>query len=303
MNYLIKLIQKKVNQFIQLFELPLIKKHPFRFACRLLKLKFFHLILRKPFIANLTNKLQFLITKNSISSRNNYLCGLREFEFQIFLLHYLKKKDGFMDIGANVGIYSTLASSHTECHSYAIEPHPKSMVQLKKNIELNQLQNLISTYEFALGAKEAEIKLNNSLDTQNSIITNQSDWVDGINIHQSTLDSQFFNHSIQALKMDVEGYEKEIIKGASSFLANTSLNCIIIELSKLSLKYNSNSDDIHNALLSFGFKPYLYFPFDRQFQEILDIPEEENAIYIRDIEQAKSRVQNADKIKVYGEWI
>ncbi len=64
----------------------------------------------------------------------------------------LKDKNTFWDIGANIGFYSILAAKemNPKCKIFAFEPEPNTFNILKKNIELNQAQN-ISAFEFALG--------------------------------------------------------------------------------------------------------------------------------------------------------
>jgi FkbM family methyltransferase len=60
-----------------------------------------------------------------------------------FLLRYLRDSDSFLDIGANVGVYSLLAASKIKSGSiYSFEALPKNFTRLKENLELNQLQQV-----------------------------------------------------------------------------------------------------------------------------------------------------------------
>lgn len=61
-----------------------------------------------------------------------------------FIEAYLKPGDHFIDVGANVGLFSLLASSviGTKGKIIAIEPVPLSVKRLEENIGLNQLENV-----------------------------------------------------------------------------------------------------------------------------------------------------------------
>ena len=50
----------------------------------------------------------------------NIYCGLQEFEEMAFLLHFLRKDDLPLDIGANIGSYTILAASSVGARTMAI---------------------------------------------------------------------------------------------------------------------------------------------------------------------------------------
>ena len=52
----------------------------------------------------------------------NIYVGLREFEDMAFLLHLLRPDDLFVDVGANIGSFTVLASGAVGARSLAIEP-------------------------------------------------------------------------------------------------------------------------------------------------------------------------------------
>lgn len=58
-------------------------------------------------------------------------------------LHFLRPGDLFLDIGANVGTYTVLASGVCGGKIMAFEPDPRTLRHLQRNIELNQLENLV----------------------------------------------------------------------------------------------------------------------------------------------------------------
>jgi hypothetical protein len=80
------------------------------------------------------------------------------------------------------------------------------------------------------------------------------------------------------------------------------LKAIIIELNGSGLRYGFNEDDIHQTLLSVGFKPYQYDPFKRELY-LMDSFGSYNTIYCRDEAYIKSRVKASKGFKIMGEII
>jgi FkbM family methyltransferase len=124
-----------------------------------------------------------------------------------------------IDIGANIGYYALLESQlASKGHIYAIEPVLKNYTLLTKNIALNQCSN-ISTYNFAIGNTDGFSKM---------YIYDKSNWssftkIPGENIRDIvqvpvfTLDTFIESHVPQNphfIRMDVEGFEYEILMGS-----------------------------------------------------------------------------------------
>jgi FkbM family methyltransferase len=125
-----------------------------------------------------------------------------------FLISYFQQGKVFVDIGANVGAYSLrAAASGMEVHSF--EPNPENIKVLKRNAELNQLS--IDLLEYAIGSSTGTVKL--SPNGATSRITEG----DGIEIPIRALDS-FNLPKVDVLKVDVEGYELEVLRGAEGTL-------------------------------------------------------------------------------------
>src|SRR5262249_15085658 len=140
----------------------------------------------------------------------NIYVGLHEFPDMMFLLHFLRSGDLFLDIGANVGTYTVLASGVCKAKTWAFEPDPETMLSLKRNIEINNLNDLVTVYELALGATETEVGFTIGRDTENRVAA-----VDGHCrvVAQKTLDSLLSGFDPTFAKLDVEGYEEEVLRG------------------------------------------------------------------------------------------
>ncbi len=242
----------------------------------------------------------FLVVEKGMSSAELQIyTGLYDFEEMLFLMHVLTKDDTFVDVGANVGVYSVLASGVNQAKSIAFEPIPSTFIRLRRNISYNNIKDLCSLYNIGVGDKKTELIFSNDLDAINHIIVDPNFKGSTINIPVDTLNNLLKDVAPSVLKIDVEGYEANVINGANNILNKESLNAIIIETNGLSEQYEFGQNYIHNLLLEYDFKPYSYNPKKRLLIS-LEAPGDTNTLYIRNIELVKERLKNSRPIKVNG---
>jgi FkbM family methyltransferase len=125
-----------------------------------------------------------------------------------FLMGQFKENRTFVDVGANVGGYSVRAASW-DMKVYAFEPNPDNLALLRRNIEINHAS--VNVLPFALGAKEGRARLSPNGGVSRIIKD------EGIEVEMRTLDS-FDLAGADLLKVDVEGYELEVLRGARKTL-------------------------------------------------------------------------------------
>ena len=162
--------------------------------------------------------------------------------------------ESFLDIGANIGIYS-LYAARKGLKVIAVEPDALNYAMLNLNIRVNNFGKIIMPYCIAIHDKEKFSSFNinwyewggahNSFDnTLNQVgdkyIPEHSQGIFGI-----SLDSfiQKININPNHIKIDVDGNENLIINGAHKLLENKSLLSILIEL-------NEDSNDYNQTILS-----------------------------------------------------
>ena len=123
--------------------LRFIWRHPLNASRRLSALKrwfFWQLgsrLVPGPVAVNFVNGARLLVKPGMTGATQNIYCGLQEFEEMAFLLHFLRKDDLFLDIGANIGSYTILAASSVGARTMAVEPIPITFSVLIENILLN----------------------------------------------------------------------------------------------------------------------------------------------------------------------
>jgi len=226
------------------------QKHPIKFAISKIlirsRLSRFITIKRKYY------KLRFHHT--SESSRVLWIEPDYQIDTEDFVHDYLQNGDTFVDVGANIGLVTLTAAVKVGSSGivYSIEPHPTIFLNLKANIQLNDLNN-VHTFNTALGNKKGEVNFSDSRsDSLNAILENNN----GITVPICKLDDLPINESsIALMKIDVEGYEQFVLLGALKKLKITK--CVYFEtLEKLYKKYNYTHEDVFNILLNEGFNLY-----------------------------------------------
>jgi FkbM family methyltransferase len=249
-----------------------------------------------PIIYPLTENSKILIKKGLTGATGNLYCGLMEFEDMSFLLHFLRPNDLFVDIGANVGAYSILASAEIKANTIAIEPIPSTFSILKQNISLNEMESKTKAFNIGVGSKNQKLFFTKSLDTVNHV--DYENRIDTIEIEVKTLDYILLNEpSPTLLKIDVEGFETEVLLGSENTLKDKNLKAVIIELNGSGKKYSFDDIEIHMKFLNHGFKPFKYNPKQKSLIEI-ETFSIYNTIYIRDIDFVKSRIDTSRNIIV-----
>jgi FkbM family methyltransferase len=254
-----------------------------------------------PIIYQFTERSKLIIHKGMTGATGNLYCGLHEFEDMLFLLHFLRKNDLFLDVGANIGSYTILASSHVFANTISIEPVPSTFNHLVKNVLINFSQERVEVMNIALGSKKCFVDFTSNFDTVNHVAT-KSD-TESIKVSVEKLDDILLDKKVPILiKIDVEGFETEVLNGAANSILSNELKAIIVELNGSGLRYGYDENLIHEKLLVSGFKPYRYFPINRSLT-LIETFGKYNTIYIRDIEFVTERLYNAEKVKIMNKII
>jgi FkbM family methyltransferase len=254
-----------------------------------------------PIVYPFTENSKLLIWKSLNGATGNLYCGLMEYYDMGFLLHFLRSTDLFIDVGANIGAYTVLASGEIGANTISIEPIPSTYKILTDNILINRIQDKVQALNIGLGNVKGKINFTKSMDTVNHVATDND--IDTIEVEVDLLDS--VTNIIPALiKIDVEGFETEVLNGADKILNNKDLKAIIIELNGSGSRYGYDENKIHDKLLALQFKPYYYNPKTRVLTEVSGcVNSDGNALYIRDKKFVIDRVTSSRKIKILNSQI
>ncbi len=104
-------------------------------------------------------KFKLLTNQTSYVTKLLYWNGASQFEYTSIFERLAKKIDSFMDIGANTGYYSILATAvNRKISVHSFEPAQGPAHYLRKNIVINQFGNNIKAHDIALSDKESEVE-------------------------------------------------------------------------------------------------------------------------------------------------
>ena len=230
------------------------------------------------------------VRREMTGATGNIYTGLHEFDGMMLPLHFLRSEDLFLDVGANIGSFTVLASGVVGATTWAFEPDPHTALALNRNIELNGLTNRVVVHQTALGDDDGTIAFTRGLDTTNHVAT-VADPDDQI-VMQRRLDSIIGNHRPIMIKVDVEGHEDAFIRGAAQTIQKCELKVLELEsYGEQSLAFLKNS----------GFERVFYDPRGRALVFAPIEGSHSNAIFVRDRDFVSARLRDAKKINVFGQ--
>ena len=172
-----------------------------------------------------------------------------------------------LDIGANIGYNTLMASDYGPVHSF--EPLFHEIVQ--KNVNQNNLMNTVTVHPYALGDTNYTSCIymvkQNKHGTVNyggcSLYPNEAHESEGIPIEVKKLDDVYQGHA-SLVKMDVEGHEYQILQGMTNLLSKHRPN-LLIEIHD----FENQKDRFLSFLAQFGYNhviprpEHMYLIFSR----------------------------------------
>jgi len=169
-----------------------------------------------------------------------------------------KQGDIVVDIGAHMGRYTIISSKRVSINGkvVAIEANPGNFELLNRNIRLNQLPNIVSL-NHAVYSKETKLKLytpgeESGHTIYNTVISDRAINEDKfVEVNANTLDyllqSKGINQEdVNWIKIDVEGAEFEVLKGATNVLSKSKDIALLIEIHNL-----SDNTNLYRPILEF----------------------------------------------------
>lgn len=164
-----------------------------------------------------------------------------------------------VDVGANVGYYSLLAASRVGPSGsvYAFEPDPVSAERLSRTVRRNAIHQ-ISVQEVGLGDSAGNIELFIPVVEGNRTPTMvPHGHRNVVSVPITTLDTFCANRGIpriDVLKIDVEGFEPDVLRGADRLLRSGLIGVILIEFNQIWLNCRgTSSDELYDLLVSYGY--------------------------------------------------
>lgn len=222
-------------------------------------------------------------------SRLSQLIYCDDFERQQreFLNAFLRQGEVFVDIGANIGLFTLIAAYRVGSTGrvYAFEPCSTAHRRLLANVQLNRLDN-VSCHQSALSDLVGQLNMTVSLDgfdAWNSFaqpIAGHSFAVETVNC--TTWDNFVQGHNLAGrvtmMKIDVEGWEGRVLSGAYEALAGTDGPVLQVEFAdQAAQSAGSSCARLYDSLRGLG---HQMFTYDAKSRELVHDPLRESYSYL-----------------------
>ncbi len=272
------------------------KTHKIQSILNFIRWQFYKRLFNRYLDIQLLPEVKIRCYPDSYSASTALYCGLYDYHEMNFLLRYLRNEDSFLDIGANVGIYTLLAASKIKSGSiYSFEALPKNSTRLEENLTLNQFRQ-VKPYSLAISDFCGVTNLNLAEgDSMPFIMSDTAALQQSVNVTRlqnilevptDTLNNIFHNHNFTNLtlaKIDVEGAELLALKGATFLLKQQHPYVWILEVNDTVNHFGHRKQDVVDLLLNYGYLLYRYDADTNDIHEItLDQAQGNNVLAIAD---------------------
>jgi FkbM family methyltransferase len=237
----------------------------------------------------------------------NVYAGLHEFEGMSFVLHALRSSSQFVDVGANVGMYTVLAGGVVGARCLAAEPVPATYDSLCDNVRLNDLGNMVDCRNFGVGEERGKLQFTETEKSRGNRVLQTTSTDQGVSVPVTTLDALSNEMAppddVLIIKVDVEGWEVPVLAGRESMLSRSSPTALLIELNGWGSRYGFNDDKAHEDLVSGGYVPVNYDPAQRQLSKRSQRCAQGNTLYVNNFNYFSDRIDESRSYSVLGEKI
>lgn len=237
---------------------PLNRKDRLAAISRFVKWQLASRVLGQPVLLPFIDDTVLLIEPGMAGATGNWYCGLHEYWEMSFVLKFLRSGDLFVDVGANVGSYTVLASGAVGAHTVALEPVPSSFSRLEKNIRVNGISRLVQAH--CVGASDVSGRLPFSIDQDATNRVLSAEDPSATFLPVVPIDELLRREKPTFIKMDLEGHELSALKGAERTLQNQSLAGLLIETNQNGGRHGLHQGDVVAFLRKHGFQPYVFRP-------------------------------------------
>ncbi len=177
---------------------------------------------------------------------------LPEYNEQEFMYQYVEPSDTIIDIGAHIGSETILLASKLgkKGKIFSFEPTPSTFAELQQNISINTFSSQVYLEQLVVSRSNsiAKFYLGETSET-NSLGEDPN--AKSITLQCVTLDRYALKKHIKhinLLKVDVEGFESDIMQGARKLLQNHQIDCMVIEINSRGSTIDAKNHHLINDL-------------------------------------------------------
>ena len=174
-----------------------------------------------------------------------------------FMERYLRHGDTVLDIGAHIGLMSLVAARCVgpSGRVFAVEPEPSNFTRLLRHIEINHAA-WVAPLNVAIGERSGTgviFRGEHGNTGSATMIAPETSRREGVEIPLESIDALCRSRDIRLVRMvkiDVEGWELDVLRGARQLLSGKDAPIIIIECSSLHPLHGGERPDLYRQLIS-----------------------------------------------------
>lgn len=213
--------------------------------------------------------------------------GMYDFHnMNLLKLVLARQPSTFLDIGANIGTYTLVASEVETASVVSLEPHPVTYAMLVRNVQRNGRKNIVC-FNFAASNHNGQVDLTDRPDESINRVVGHTERAESlISVTCRTLDAMCQEEGFQpdVVKIDVEGYEVCVLAGFMEMLPRVSL--VLIE--------GGQRSEVKQLLSGAGFAGPFYFHFDARTLSKRPQRRPEDPVYVNERSAEKLGLNAAD---------
>jgi len=229
----------------------------------------------QPYLLGECDGFQMRLYRNDLLTKAIFLGEFERLEVK-FLQRFLETGDVFLDIGANIGLFSLAAAAvlKKKGHIHSFEPSVRNYEKLIENIALNNFSN-VKTHNYGVSDKTGKMTLyeiDQGLGALSSYAPLEGS-SGAVKTEVFPLDEIITREQITkvtAIKIDVEGWEYPVIKGANDLFSKPNAPLLMVEFTDSNARSAGYSCQlVYDTLVKLGYDMY-------KINENLKLTAEEN---------------------------
>lgn len=207
----------------------------------------------------------------------------------VFLRETIAPEDLFVDVGANIGVYSMVAAARG-ARVVAFEPFPQAREAFLENVTLNGCADRVTVHPCALSDERSTMTLTTDLESSNHLVVGAGS---GLTVDVRLLDEVLSNDALSGrrvaiVKVDAEGFDANVLRGARRILTEQK-PCVIVEVW-------AGGREVREILEPLG---YAIYHFDATRRELEFVPSDFSsegyfvAIHAESIDRIRERLRSS----------
>lgn len=151
------------------------------------------------------------------------------------------------------------------------------------------------------GDSDGSFLFTNSKGPENHLVVNNHEGDSGlISVNVKRLDSLNLDGNPTFIKIDTEGSELSVLRGAINTLKLDSMVGVLVETNGNNIRYKETDSEILNFMQELNYLPYCYDVLNRKLNKRSQIRTKGNTLFIKNIQEASRKIKKEKHNNLWG---